>query len=117
MGTSTDAHCLACGYDAFLILGAGMLNFQTDAAWPVRCKRCAAIMTANFRQAPITCEGCESQDVVPASNRGEWKGDGKVIEAWDELALTDGHYRCPKCDKFELRFGTNQGGHNKIMWD
>lgn len=47
----------------------------------------------------------------------EWNGDGKVIEKWLDLTLTDGHYRCPKCDKFELRFGTNVGGHDKVMWD
>jgi len=47
----------------------------------------------------------------------EWNGNGKVIENWLDLTLTDGHYRCPKCDKLELRFGTNVGGHDKVMWD
>ena len=27
----------------------------------------------------------------------------KLVE--DELELTSGHYRCPKCEKYELRFG------------
>lgn len=117
MGTSTDAQCFACGYDAFLLLGAGMINFQTYAAWPISCRNCAAITAANFLAVPLACEECKSQEVVPVSDRREWKADGEVIETWDELSLTDGHYRCPKCDMYELRFGTNQGGHDKIMWD
>jgi hypothetical protein len=36
---------------------------------------------------------------------------------WSELRLTNDHYRCPKCSKFELRFGTNAGGHNLIDFD
>ena len=32
------------------------------------------------------------------------------------LTLTNGHYRCPKCDEFDLRFDTNAGGHAKVMW-
>ena len=41
----------------------------------------------------------------------------KLSKSGSDLALTDGHYRCPKCEKFELRFGTNVGGHDKVMWD
>jgi hypothetical protein len=41
-----------------------------------------------------------------------WKGDGEVIESSGELGLTSGHYRCPKCEKYELRFSD---GH--IDWD
>lgn len=40
MGISTDAHCFACGYDTFLMLGAGMENHTTYEAWPVTCKDC-----------------------------------------------------------------------------
>ena len=47
----------------------------------------------------------------------EWKGDGKAIVNWGKLTLTNGHYRYPKCGEFELRFGTNVGGHGIMMWD
>ena len=45
-----------------------------------------------------------------------------LIESWGwrdpaPLTLTDGHYRCPKCGEFELRFGTNVGCHPKVDWD
>lgn len=117
MGTSTDAHCFACGYDTFLILGSGMANHTTYAAWPVVCKGCSAVTTANFKQLPLTCGKCTTENVTLMTDRQEWKGDGKVIVNWGNLTLTDGRYRCPKCDEFELRFGTNVGGHGMIMWD
>ena len=117
MGTSTDAHCLACGYDTFLMLGGGMRNHTTYAAWPVACKVCSAVTTANFKQSPLMCEKCESENVTQITDRHEWQGDGKVIVTWGKLTLTDGHYRCPQCGEFELRFGTNAGGHGMVMWD
>jgi hypothetical protein len=45
-------------------------------------------------------------------------GDGEIIERWNvDLTLTSGHYRCPKCDKLALRFGTNEAGHQNVLWD
>jgi hypothetical protein len=43
-----------------------------------------------------------------------WQGDGTVIVNWmgSDLTITDGHYRCPRCGEFELRFGTNAGNHS-----
>lgn len=129
MGTSTDAHCSVCGYDTFLMLGGGMSNHTTYAAWPVSCKTCAAVTTANFKESPLVCQRCKSRDVIPPTDLQFWKGDGNVTESWggkwwkgdggmdDALTLTNGHYRCPKCGKFELRFGTNAAGHAMRMWD
>jgi hypothetical protein len=117
MGTSTDAHCFACGFDTFLMLGGGMTNHTTHAAWPVSCKQCCAVTTANFKQPPLTCQKCQSSDVTPMHTPHEWKGDGEIKVSWDVLTLTDGHYRCPKCKAFALRFGTDFGDHGMIMWD
>jgi Zn finger protein HypA/HybF involved in hydrogenase expression len=121
------------------MLGGGLANHATYAAWPVTCRVCAAITTANFKQLPLVCERCESRDVIPLTEPQVWKGDGNLIETWrmvwgstagplipssaqmrlnsTHLTLTDGHYRCPKCGEFELRFGTNAGGHRKVDWD
>lgn len=41
-----------------------------------------------------------------------WRGDGEVNISWQDLTLTDGHYRCPRCDAFALSF--RQGG---MRWD
>jgi hypothetical protein len=121
MGTSSDAHCFACGYDAYLILGAGRSNHETYAAWPVSCTQCAEVTTANHKMTPLTCEKCRSSDVLPFTERSVWSGDGQEKIMWGmlrpRLILTDGHYRCPKCFKFELRFGTNTGGHPIVDFD
>ncbi len=117
MGSSSDAHCFSCGYDTSLFLGAGRANFTTYAAWPVSCSVCAAVTTANFKQTPLACEKCHATDVLPFTDRSIWNGDGEETEMWSELRLTNDHYRCPKCSKFELRFGTNAGGHNLIDFD
>lgn len=117
MGTSTDAHCFACGYDTFLMLGGGRQNHRTHAAWPVTCKGCSAVTTANFRALPLACLECGGPDVVPVTDRSQWTGDGVQTQMWGDLRLTDGHYRCPKCGVFELRFGTDAGGYGKVMFD
>lgn len=121
VGTTTDVHCFACGYDEFLTLGGGMANHKTHAAWPVSCKTCEAVTTANFKQSPLTCLECKSLEVIPPTDLEWWKGDGHVVESWgtggEPLELNSGHYRCPKCGEFEMRFGTNAGGHEHRMWD
>jgi ribosomal protein S27AE len=118
MGSSTDAHCYNCGYDVFLMLGGGMSNYTTYAAWPVTCNNCHAVTTANFKQLPLSCTKCESTDVLAFDSAESWKGDGETIESWGELRLTSGHYRCPRCGEHELRFGTNAGGREHIiLWD
>jgi hypothetical protein len=99
-----------------------MADHTTYAAWPVSCKACAAVTTANFKQSPLVCQPCKSPDVTPPTDLQWWKGDGNVIESWGwldpaPLTLTDGHYRCPKCGEFELRFGTNAGKHAMVDWD
>lgn len=117
LGFSTDAHCFACGYDTHLMLGGGRKNFKTFAGWPVSCGTCSSVTTANFKASPLACTSCGDQSVKPMASADWWMGDGERIENWGALFLTDGHYRCPCCGKFELRFGTNVGGHDRIRWD
>ena len=117
MGRSTDAHCFACGYDKVLMVGSTRANFRTHAAWPVSCHDCAAITTANFMQKPLKCQKCSGGNVVPVADRSQWRGDGEIEVGWGEMSLTNGHYRCPKCGAFELRFGTNACGHESELFD
>lgn len=122
MGTTTDAHCFACGYDTFLSVGGGRANHATYAAWPVWCKTCGYVTTANFKKSPLVCGQCKGTEVIKPTDKEWWKGDGQIIERWgwldpDALTLTSGHYRCPRCGEFQLRFGTDAGGHGRVMWD
>lgn len=93
MGSSTIAHCKACGYQSdTLMTGGGMRNFQTYDARPVHCRQCQAVTTANFKEPKLTCLRCSSAEVTPLV------GCGPTI--------------CPKCGKTELRF--QDGG---VLWD
>lgn len=112
MGTSANAECASCGYEEQLALGGGMRNFQTYAAWPVWCDACRRVTTANHLAEPIACERCGSDAVKMASDPAVWRGDGKVTITWNDLKLTDGHYRCPRCDAFTLSFRDGW-----MLWD
>lgn len=59
-----------------------MANHTTYTAWPVSCKVCAGVTTANFKQSPLICQICKSSDVTPPTDPGWWNGDGNVIESW-----------------------------------
>jgi Zn finger protein HypA/HybF involved in hydrogenase expression len=89
-----------------------MSNHLTFAAWPVHCTDCAEIRTANFKNIPLSCLHCNSPGVTPISDASLWQRDGTTIESWRDLTLTDGHYRCPKCQRFDLRFS-----HGSMRWD
>ncbi len=119
MGKSTDAHCFECGYDTQLFLGAGMLNHDTYAAWPVKCNECLEVSTANYISEPLICSKCQSTNVIPYTDENLWLGDGDndSLLQWGGLILTDGHYCFPRCRKYELKFGTNAGKHQKIFFD
>jgi predicted RNA-binding Zn-ribbon protein involved in translation (DUF1610 family) len=121
MGSSTDAHCYNCGLDEPLKIGGGMRNHETYAAWPVSCPVCKTVTTPNTKATPLTCLKCGSEGVEQFDAPMNWRGDGVAAVRWgmfeSSLTLTDGHYRCPHCGEFELRFGTNYGQHPAISWD
>ncbi|YBW37771.1 hypothetical protein ACMYR2_0261 [Nitrobacter sp. TKz-YC01] len=95
-----------------------MADHVKNAAWPVYCKLCDEITTANHKQMPLTCNECNTTDVIPIDDPSVWLGDNEGIsEMWGRLRLMDGHYRCPKCGRFEVRFGKNAGGHSILSWD
>lgn len=112
MGTSTNAHCDNCGYAVFLILGGGIRNHTTYCAWPVTCESCKGVTIANFNRLPLKCLDCGSIYIFSFDEPTFWKGDGSRTVQWGELELTDGHYRCPRCGRYHLRF--RDGG---IIWD
>jgi hypothetical protein len=117
MGTTIDAHCFACGHDRFMRTGGGMANHTTYAAWPVSCKSRKAVTTANFKSSPLACLKCGSTNVEPFDAAQNYQGDGEPVSNWGDLSLTNGHYRCPACGEFALRFGTNVGKHSHVLWD
>jgi hypothetical protein len=112
MGNSVDAKCGSCSYHGWFRTGGGKNNHTTYSAWPVVCRSCQAVSIANFKSNPLKCLKCESVEVERFDTSENWRGDGEKVVSWDNLELTDGHYRCPKCGDFELRFD-----NGRMLWD
>ena len=89
-----------------------MSNHLTYEAWPVVCEDCAAVTTANFIEEPLVCKQCDGSTVTQIFDKRNWRGDGESVVSWNGRHLTNGHYRCPSCGEFELRFA-----HGDLMWD
>ena len=119
MGSAVKATC-KCGYEETFMIGGGMQNFHTFCAFPVLCKKCKAIVTANLLAQPLCCPACESSEIVPYDDKELRKRKGRhCVAEWGikeqlgrKLQLTDGLYYCPNCDSFDLTF--TQGD---ICWD
>jgi hypothetical protein len=114
MGHQATAVCDSCNYEADYVVGGNMANFREVAMFPVCCDVCRALTSANFMQRPLKCGHCGASGVRPFTDAGMSKGDGKdTAEEWLTpglpLRLDDGHYRCPKCGEFCLRFAVRQG--------
>lgn len=119
MGSSTDAHCYNCGYDVYLSIGGGMFSYLEKTDWPIHCFECKTITSTNIRISPLTCTNCKSTNVKEVQDKELYAGDGNysAITCW-ERQLTDGNYKCPKCNKFTLRYGTDYIGRGPpIRWD
>jgi predicted RNA-binding Zn-ribbon protein involved in translation (DUF1610 family) len=106
MGKSATVRCGACGYKAGITIGGTMAGFEEYSSWPVTCLNCKAITNANTRKSPLACGKCGSENVIELQDARTYAGDGTddVLMAW-ERTLTDGRYKCPQCQRFELRVG------------
>lgn len=119
MGSSVNAQC-KCGYEAELLIGGGMNNFTTFCSFPVFCKNCQQLQSANLLDKYPNCPRCQSREIVAYDENELQQTPGEnIVTSWnisDELGrilqLTDGEYFCPSCKEFSLRF--EEGG---ICWD
>lgn len=110
MGHTGTAVCDGCSYEAQYAIGGTRKSFTTDSKFPVSCRQCRAVTSANVMQSPLKCPDCGSTDVTPFSAAGMSKGEGgRVVERWGDLTLEDDRYRCPACGQLDLRFGRGLG--------
>jgi Zn finger protein HypA/HybF involved in hydrogenase expression len=114
MGHTTDAHCFACGYDTALRVGGTMASFKVYSAIPVSCRNCAEITTANIRKLPLLCAKCHATGVVEMNKH---KLQNECNDPDSDIDSLEGHYLCPKCGAYQLRFGTNVGKHIRMRFD
>ncbi|WP_242203241.1 hypothetical protein [Aestuariivivens insulae] len=112
MGSTVKAIC-KCGYEKESSVGGGMLNYRTVQYFPCYCTNCKDLVEGNLKAEPLVCPDCNSRKVIPYNNKkliGK-KGKNEIVQSFDNI-LTDGYYRCPSCDSFNLQFKIGA-----ILWD
>jgi hypothetical protein len=112
MGSSVQAIC-PCGVEEEIMIGGGMLDYETYCSFPCCCEKCHSLVEANLLVKQLRCPKCRSTKMIPYGDHrlvGE-KGEN-VVESWDDLSLSDGTYKCPECEKMTLRFRPGE-----ILWD
>jgi Zn finger protein HypA/HybF involved in hydrogenase expression len=111
MGTSLNAQC-DCGFQANrLLIGYGMIG-PDFCRFPILCKTCQNLRTANVRALPIDCPECHSQDVIPYdSDELKQSEGGQIVVSLNlggcserTIQLTNDGYLCPSCKQFTLLF-------------
>jgi hypothetical protein len=129
VGSRIEAKC-SCGYEERgLLVGGGMGSYTAFCGFPVLCRLCGRVRTANLLAGappmetkerpgmpdpppgPPKCGICDSPDIVPydSPQLQPRPGEGRVTD-WNEdrigrvVRLNDGLYLCPKCGDTSLRF-------------
>lgn len=104
MGSSVQASC-PCGVDEQIMIGDGMMNYETCCLFPFSCDSCNSLVEENILSENLRCPNCKASDPIPYTDPGlvGVKGEHEVVQ-WGEHSLTNGAYKCPKCKKPNLRF-------------
>jgi len=100
--------------------GGGIYSFMTICYFPCLCERCRDIVQVNLISKKIRCPECKSTKIIPYDSPNLIGSPGeKIVAKWNpikkggrQLILTDGKYKCPKCEKMSLKF--EKSG---IRWD
>lgn len=111
MGTRVLTRC-ACGLEAETAVGSVRRSRRTSCSFPCLCEGCNDLVTANLLVRPPVCPECGSTALVPYDQTELIGCRGALTEAscWmqegigRDLVLTDGLYRCPRCNRMSLRF-------------
>jgi hypothetical protein len=97
-----------------------MANFETVCVFPCLCENCHSLVQANLLAKVLVCPHCKAANLTPYDDPRLVETPGpRVVAQWNvreqlgrELILTDGNYRCPKCNRMTLHFA-----HSDICWD
>ena len=111
MGSQVIASC-GCGVKAEISIGGGMMDFTTICLFPCLCNSCRNVVETNLLSKTPECPGCGTANPTPYDDPRVVGSPGEnIVSEWNveehlgrELTLTDGSYKCPKCEKMTLRF-------------
>ena len=119
MGLEVTAKC-QCGVDTSVLIGGGLSDFMTVCYFPCLCESCRAVVAVNLLAKQRQCPECKSSKVIPYDDQtlSECAGEN-VVADWNmeeelgrTLKLTDGNYKCPRCEQMTLRFADSG-----LCWD
>lgn len=111
MGSSVKGAC-TCGLDVEIPIGGGMANFGNTRYFPCLCEACHDIVPINLLATTPQCPQCKSPAFVSYDDPRMSDSPGlHTLAGWNlkekigrEVVLTDGNYRCPKCNNLSLKF-------------
>lgn len=119
MGSQVIAMC-PCGLYAEILIGGGMMDFETTCYYPAVCEHCHRLVQIDVLEDGPECPECGATDPIPYDDpRLQARPGGHVAEEWrpgdaacGRVVLTEGEYRCPACGQMTLTF-TDSG----LVWD
>ena len=111
MGSQVFAIC-KCGINSEIRTGRGFDN-KGFIYFPGYCITCKDVVQINLEDDKKVCPKCESENTLPYNDSSLEGTKGTEIIAqcyFDEI--TNGAYKCPKCENMTLHFKLGP-----ILWD
>jgi len=110
MGSQIIARC-DCGVEASILIGCGEGGPQ-PCYFPCLCDNCHGVVQVDLLEEQIRCPQCESTKVIPYDDPKLSMRSGRTtVTEWNmaeelgrKLKLSDGKYRCPRCNQMTLQF-------------
>lgn len=112
MGSQVEAIC-QCGLNKKILIGGNRANYRHTQYFPCICINCNDIVQGNLKAESLKCPNCNSTALFPYTSHELIGKKGKIVvdRSFDKV-LTNGNYKCPKCNQMTLYF---TGGH--LEWD
>ena len=119
MGSSTVGKC-DCGFETEeLLLGGGMMNFDTVCLFPHYCQNCTSLFNENIYNKDLICPKCKSKNVISYDDKRACSFMKDEVFSWNtqsnlgrDLKLSADNNLCPKCGSFTLNFMPSL-----LLWD
>ena len=112
MGSSLNAKC-RCGFSVEeLLVGGGMMNFQSYCGAPAFCDTCADVVVANYFDDKPACPNCKKaitfyDDPSLRRKKSAISKRTPMLFSWTlgrTFEMRDTEYLCPKCNRVWLKF-------------
>lgn len=104
------AYC-DCGYKSDEMIDVGKLAYEIGPLlFPCLCEKCTEVVEVNLDNNEPQCPKCSNSRIIPYDDKsicikGEFTDYFKVSNLLGRgVQITNGEYKCPKCNKMTLKF-------------